>query len=1071
MKLVLGGAIALLLALVPTARADVVQTRDDPSDAPASDAGKTDIRTVTWTMGDAATTLHVALDASLDAKQNPADIGLHVLLDTGADGIADVEVAIARTGGSPDATWDLRSLNGKVSSATCQDLAGTTTSSGTAAITTAGGLESIDVSLKAIPATFTWVAFGQTGSQGPWDYLPDAANPDTAAPNPGTRSCDANGTGIAADMSKGVAFPDATPTPTPTPSPSPTPTATPTPTPPAASPTVASLVVNGSAQAGSVVQLDASGTKPATGAHIVAYQWDMDGDGRPDTNTGTHSTANALLGSHAQTVVMTAIDSLGGRASATVTMQPSRPAPGCETETSIGLLRIRAACITHPGGSLIKATFARVPGFYPTRYMVSMNGTALVSHDPHAEIAFDTTNHVIDAYARTPFLLFALNTPVGDIDFGEFGRTFHWPFPQGAQGGHVTHLITIGAAPDHCEEDVPPDACGKAPGGFPISGSLDLGIDTTTYEAVLAINCSLQASIGVTGHLDLRFGIVRGLVLEGIGFGIQNATLGPLQINNLAFHYSAPGSGDPPLEGDSWNAAGDVNVVGAVRVRAFLQFINGQFNYARANLRLTPGIPIYAGVFLNRFAGEFGINPFRLGVGVGINVETVIQIDADTLWVQFNDHLAAIRMDGDMSIYGNQFAHAYAEYWTDGYFDFGGKIGYQYPGDVRAEDATFALAGETDFWLEDQHNGGPSLYQGTGSFTVKVYDYTAANVRGVINNHWMAGCLGHIVHAAHSVDDGRNQTGLGCDLEPFSLTPTRTRPPLRPAGASQVGATLPDSQAFTVPAGRRALVMNVFGKDGAPKVTLVDPKGHQMVAGTQAGKLAEADGLTSMALPQGNLTMLRVERPAAGEWRLQPAADSVAVDRVESTDALPALKVSARVLGSGHRRMLTWRASGLGGRRLQFVERGRNAGQTIATTKAASGRAAFTPQDGSAGTRRIEAQVTGPDGTPLDVPVVARYRAPGPLRPARPARVRVARKRGDVIVSWKKVRAADGYIVRVTGAGRRERYSVGAKARSVRVPSVSPATALKITVAGFHGDYRQVGPARKAALRRVKGAR
>ncbi len=45
--------------------------------------------------------------------------------------------------------------------------------------------------------------------------MPDAANPDPAAANPGDRRCAAGNTGLAVRMSGGVAFPDAAPAPTP----------------------------------------------------------------------------------------------------------------------------------------------------------------------------------------------------------------------------------------------------------------------------------------------------------------------------------------------------------------------------------------------------------------------------------------------------------------------------------------------------------------------------------------------------------------------------------------------------------------------------------------------------------------------------------------------------------------------------------------------------------------------------------------------------------------------------------------------------------------------------------------
>ena len=58
---------------------------------------------------------------------------------------------------------------------------------------------------------------------------------------------------------------------------------------------------------------------------------------------------------------------------------------------------------------------------------------------------------------------------------------------------------------------------------------------------------------------------------------------------------------------------------------------------------------------------------------------------------------------------------------------------------------------------------------------------------------------------------------------------------------------------------------------------------------------------------------------------------------------LPPLKLSADVKGRGARRALTWRARGLLGQRIQFVERGRGGANVLTTTRRRAGRLRFTP--------------------------------------------------------------------------------------------------------------------------------
>ena len=78
------GAMAFLLALVPTTAQAATQIRDDPSDAPPGAFGKADVRTVAWDLGGASAQLTVGVDESTYGAGERAPIGVHVLLD--ADG-------------------------------------------------------------------------------------------------------------------------------------------------------------------------------------------------------------------------------------------------------------------------------------------------------------------------------------------------------------------------------------------------------------------------------------------------------------------------------------------------------------------------------------------------------------------------------------------------------------------------------------------------------------------------------------------------------------------------------------------------------------------------------------------------------------------------------------------------------------------------------------------------------------------------------------------------------------------------------------------------------------------------
>src|SRR5688572_13523293 len=89
--------VALLLAVSPAASQAATQSREDPSDAPAGTSGKADLRKVAWDVGGGSATLGVSLDEStFDPGAQPADIGVHVLVDHDGDGLADHEVEATR---------------------------------------------------------------------------------------------------------------------------------------------------------------------------------------------------------------------------------------------------------------------------------------------------------------------------------------------------------------------------------------------------------------------------------------------------------------------------------------------------------------------------------------------------------------------------------------------------------------------------------------------------------------------------------------------------------------------------------------------------------------------------------------------------------------------------------------------------------------------------------------------------------------------------------------------------------------------------------------------------------------
>jgi hypothetical protein len=202
------------MLLVQAPASAVTQSTGDPTDAPAGPAGKTDLRTVAWDVGATTTTLTVNVDESTYGAGLRAALNVHTVLDTDRDGLADVEIYATRNADGVTMDMKLRTLDRVDSTGDCQGLSGKTVGGQDAVATTVtGGREILAYTFDttALPgglSYFRWAAFGQspgaTTSTGPWDYLPNVANPDSAAANPGDRRCNSTLGGIRLRMASGI---------------------------------------------------------------------------------------------------------------------------------------------------------------------------------------------------------------------------------------------------------------------------------------------------------------------------------------------------------------------------------------------------------------------------------------------------------------------------------------------------------------------------------------------------------------------------------------------------------------------------------------------------------------------------------------------------------------------------------------------------------------------------------------------------------------------------------------------------------------------------------------------------
>jgi hypothetical protein len=272
-----------------------------------------------------------------------------------------------------------------------------------------------------------------------------------------------------------------------------------------------------------------------------------------------------------------------------------------------------------------------------------------------------------------------------------------------------------------------------------------------------------------------------------------------------------------------------------------------------------------------------------------------------------------------------------------------------------------------------------------------------------------------------------------CDLGPW-----------RPAYPK--GARIAAANRFQLRAGLPSAAFKVEGAGGAPNVTLTGPHGEKISA-TSAHPTAKTKRLFAVQ-SANDTTYLVVKHPAAGTWTLTDDG-TFPIQRVREAFGLPQPSAHAGVTGHGRDLTLHWRLRPIEGQRVQFVEEGSGVRNVIATTSAKTGQMRFRPAEGPAGRRKIVALVEQ-DGRPRTSIPAGSYRAPGPLRPARPEHLRIARHGAKLVVSWSGPKQGfrhTAYLERSDGVRLLKIAAAGRS--SVTFPAIPRGYGATVTVTGL----------------------
>jgi PKD repeat protein len=286
----------------------------------------------------------------------------------------------------------------------------------------------------------------------------------------------------------------------------------------------------------------------------------------------------------------------------------------------------------------------------------------------------------------------------------------------------------------------------------------------------------------------------------------------------------------------------------------------------------------------------------------------------------------------------------------------------------------------------------------------------------------------------------------GCDLGP-----------IRVARSARVAAA-DGARVVEMPARLPSASVQVTGADGPPKVTLVAPNGERIEtpaddSGRKAGRFILVQDARSRT------TTIVVVKPPAGDWRVEPAVGSTAIRSVGVAEGLPQPKVTTRVAGKGARRTLRWRLRSIPGQRVKLLETGRHGSRLLVATNRGRGAKRFKPAAGLGSKRRIVAFVEQ-GGLPRRKLGGARYTVRvAKVVPKRPRSARWSMTAGAVRVTFKPAAKLDHEVTVVRADGLRRVELVPAGRRAVTLTGLWEGERIRsVTVRALAADGRRSTP-------------
>ncbi len=830
-------------------------------------------------------------------------------------------------------------------------------------------------------------------------------------------------------------------------------------------------LVTPSPTAGGLIAFSGGRSTPGSG-RIISYDWGFDNQ-QTTTSTGTNPTAHWIFKPGFHTVTLKVTNSSGQQSSShfgvaigtqVTPFQPDGGQGACQPSYDSGNVHIVADCIqTLPGGGyVIETRDLELNGMVLAPKPGSLIGIYKILPFNHLGIGSGTT------LSGSPVNVELLNTPIGDMVLGGLDLTsdpiqlsfqaFHPPVvvkfgrdsgPRArvADDNSKTLLMSLGVGkscasgskdPTCCPPSGGTTACATLPGGFPLTGQLNVYLNNkgqSLFDVQVGLDLS-AVNFEATGALEIEADPVNGINLNSLQFSIPQAGLANIfQVQNASFTYYFPSDPDASKR-DSWQAKGTIifGPLSQPSLAAELDFKKGQFQ--KASMLFTApsgtGVPIYPGILLNQIGATVGVNPLEFGGQLGASIATQLELSLAFLYSEPTDtQLGFFGGQGQLSFQGDKIATLAADVYSDGYTDAALDIDLHFP--FSSNDPVVSVTGHIGFW--DEPSSG--RWEADGSVGLKLW-VISAEVAGLVNNTYIAGCAdvsGFGVQGRYSFADGSIDGGLfgfsNCSdqLKQYKQTPVTPHTGgfvSSARDAAGVGRlTAADTRGggtVRLPGGTDGQELLISSSAGTPVVTIYAPNHQIYTTPSQPGQLNTSGGnFISAIAPNTHQVIVFLRHPQGGLYNIQPTAFSAPISSVAAAQDVPPARISIRVRHRGGR---TWALmysirNYVSGTQVQFVERGRDSTHVLGTARSANGTIAFVPQDAIGRGRTIFAYLRTSSGAPLRTLTVGRYTAPPALRPGRIRRARFTRHGASALLTWSAAPGAREYRVRITGSDGR----------------------------------------------------